>query len=264
MIQMLKFLILNLIFSLGIFFIYIPQLMEILVDNDFVVEKYNPIDAYFYSFIFFILSSSLFILNSINKINPRLVYINFIMMFIFFMLGFIANIYTKPFSISENITVNSLIIDYKIMFLLPTLYISIFLLKNIVVALKIDAFITSYQFYYKSSLDIRTKRLVARVIDLIIMYSIFRFFFTDSIIKVIFVYFIYNFLFEFTFKTTIGKKILALTIKDENENSFFYSIKIFLRTVSRFIPLYSSSILFNQRGLHEYFSNTKTVIVENY
>ncbi|MFK7033400.1 RDD family protein [Flavobacterium oreochromis] len=235
--------------------------MEKLVNNNLHIEKYNPTDTYIYSFIFFILSSSLFILNSINKINSRFIYMNFIMMFIFFMFNFIVITYTKPFSIGENVVVDSVVIGYKILFFLPTLYVSLFLLKNIVVTLKIDIFFNSYQFYYKSSLDIRIKRLIARVIDLIIMYSMSIIFFTNPIVGVILTYFAYNFLFELTFKTTIGKKIFGLTIEDKSENSFVYSIKVFLRTVMRFIPLYGCTVLFNKRGVHEYFSNVNTVTI---
>lgn len=72
--------------------------------------------------------------------------------------------------------------------------------------------------------------------------------------------FLYFFLFEFIWRKTPGKAILKIKVVSET-NSIFWFFKIFVRTLSRFIPLEPLSfVLFkNEFFLHDKLSKTKVI-----
>ena len=79
-----------------------------------------------------------------------------------------------------------------------------------------------------------------------------------KLISILF-YFLYYFIFEITNGQTLGKmitrtRVISLT---ENNNNFF--IRIFGRTLMRFIPLDIFSYLFYKRGLHDWISKTEVI-----
>lgn len=70
-------------------------------------------------------------------------------------------------------------------------------------------------------------------------------------------YYFYYFIFELTTGQTIGKMITktkVVAFKQEEKVNF---IKIFIRTLSRLIPIDIISYLFSGNGLHDFLSKTK-------
>ena len=72
-------------------------------------------------------------------------------------------------------------------------------------------------------------------------------------------YFLYYFLFEYFKRQTIGKMITKSRVVSVsgNDNSFF--IRIFFRTLMRFIPIDIISYLFTFRGFHDQISETSVM-----
>ena len=72
-------------------------------------------------------------------------------------------------------------------------------------------------------------------------------------------YFLYYFLFEYFKRQTIGKMITKSRVVSVsgNDNSFF--IRIFFRTLMRFIPIDIISYLFTYRGFHDLISETSVI-----
>jgi len=75
--------------------------------------------------------------------------------------------------------------------------------------------------------------------------------------------FLYFFLFELIWKKTPGKAILKLKIKKNKDSNLTWFVRIFIRTLSRFIPLEPFSFLLfkNEYWLHDKLS--KTIVVKN-
>ena len=72
-------------------------------------------------------------------------------------------------------------------------------------------------------------------------------------------YFLYYFLFEYFKGQTIGKIITKSRVTPFTDNKNYYLIRIFGRTVMRFIPLDILSYLISSRGLHDWISHTKVI-----
>jgi len=73
-------------------------------------------------------------------------------------------------------------------------------------------------------------------------------------------YFIYYFIFEYFKGQTIGKMITKSKVISSTDNNEFFFLRIFIRTLTRFIPIDILSYIFTSRGLHDIFS--KTVVVK--
>lgn len=73
------------------------------------------------------------------------------------------------------------------------------------------------------------------------------------------VYFMYYFIPEFLFGRTPAKMITHSKVIAVSENEDFFSVRIFLRTITRFIPLDVLSYLFTYRGLHDWISKTTII-----
>ena len=75
--------------------------------------------------------------------------------------------------------------------------------------------------------------------------------------------FLYFFLFELIWKKTPGKAILKLKIEKNKDSNLTWFVRIFIRTLSRFIPLEPFSFLLfkNEYWLHDKLS--KTIVVKN-
>jgi len=72
-------------------------------------------------------------------------------------------------------------------------------------------------------------------------------------------YYVYYFVMESTLGQTIGKiftKSKVVDVKNKGRPKF---IQIFIRTLSRLIPVDFVSYLFNKQGIHDYFSKTKLI-----
>ncbi|RIJ46588.1 hypothetical protein D1614_18120 [Maribellus luteus] len=71
------------------------------------------------------------------------------------------------------------------------------------------------------------------------------------------VYFLYYFLFEYLVGQTPGKMITKARVVCNNPE--FRVLKLFIRTVSRFIPIDIISYLFFVRGFHDWTSKTSLI-----
>ncbi|MCK3686387.1 RDD family protein [Maribellus sp. YY47] len=71
------------------------------------------------------------------------------------------------------------------------------------------------------------------------------------------IYFFYYFIFEYFSGQTPGKMITKTQIVYNNQE--FKILKLFTRTIIRFIPIDILSYLFFKRGLHDWISNTKLI-----
>lgn len=72
-------------------------------------------------------------------------------------------------------------------------------------------------------------------------------------------YFLYYFIFEYFKGQTIGKMITKSKVISSTDNNEYFFLRIFIRTLTRFIPFDIISYIFTSRGLHDIFS--KTVVV---
>ena len=72
-------------------------------------------------------------------------------------------------------------------------------------------------------------------------------------------YFLYYFLFEFFNRQTIGKMITKTMVISSTENNSSFFIRLFIRTLMRFIPIDIISYLFAYRGLHDLVSMTTVI-----
>lgn len=81
-----------------------------------------------------------------------------------------------------------------------------------------------------------------------------------SILFTFSILFFYFFLFELIWRKTLGKAILKLKVVTELNSNYWFG-KIFIRTLSRFIPLEPLSFLLykNEFFLHDKLSKTKVV-----
>ena len=73
----------------------------------------------------------------------------------------------------------------------------------------------------------------------------------------ILLYYLYYFIFEFTFRQTVGKMITkSKVVNVENGEKPNFS-RILLRTLSRLIPIDFLSYLFSPNGIHDRLSKTE-------
>ncbi len=72
-------------------------------------------------------------------------------------------------------------------------------------------------------------------------------------------YFLYYFLFEYFKGQTPGKMITKSKMISSSDNRNFFFIRIFVRTLVRFIPFDILSYLFLDRGLHDICSKTEVI-----
>lgn len=72
-------------------------------------------------------------------------------------------------------------------------------------------------------------------------------------------YFLYYFLFEYFNGQTIGKMITKTKVISSSENNKLFFIRLFVRTLMRFIPIDIISYLFTYRGLHDLVSMTTVI-----
>lgn len=72
-------------------------------------------------------------------------------------------------------------------------------------------------------------------------------------------YYVYYFVMESTLGQTIGKIFTKSKVVDEKNKGHPKFIQIFIRTLSRLIPVDFVSYLFNKQGIHDYFSKTKLI-----
>ena len=76
-------------------------------------------------------------------------------------------------------------------------------------------------------------------------------------------YFLYYFIFEYFNGQTIGKMITKTKVVSSSENNNLFFIRLFIRTLMRFIPLDIISYLFTYRGLHDLVSMTTVIKLNN-
>ncbi len=116
----------------------------------------------------------------------------------------------------------------------------------------------------------KTLRLVDFLIDsgiFFILLILFVFAFKDIIamenIKWIsgVLYFLYYFLFEYFNGQTIAKMITKSKVVSSTDQYNYYFIRIFIRSLTRLIPLDIISYLFVSRGLHDWISKTSVIKV---
>lgn len=72
-------------------------------------------------------------------------------------------------------------------------------------------------------------------------------------------YYVYYFVMEYTFGQTIGKFFTKSKVVAVNNKGHPNFIQIFIRTLSRLIPVDFVSYLFNKQGIHDYLSKTKLI-----
>ncbi|WP_169301384.1 RDD family protein [Pontimicrobium aquaticum] len=73
----------------------------------------------------------------------------------------------------------------------------------------------------------------------------------------ILMYYFYYFIFELTIGQTIGKMITKTKVVDIEDNKSPSFSRIFIRTLSRLIPIDFLSYLFKSNGIHDILSKTK-------
>ena len=73
------------------------------------------------------------------------------------------------------------------------------------------------------------------------------------------IYYVYYFVMEYTLGQTIGKILTKSKVVDVKNKGHPKFIQIFIRTLSRLIPVDFVSYLFNKQGIHDYFSKTKLI-----
>lgn len=111
----------------------------------------------------------------------------------------------------------------------------------------------------------KAKRCIHFVIDSIIIAVAYILFFKNTenlyaisiIFKGVFLQFLYYFILEYTFKTTIGKLYTGTKVVNQDGT---VSHAIFFRTVCRLIPFEPFSFLFGKQGWHDQFS--KTIVID--
>jgi uncharacterized RDD family membrane protein YckC len=74
-------------------------------------------------------------------------------------------------------------------------------------------------------------------------------------------YFLYYFLFEYFSGQTIAKMITKSKVVSSTDRYNYYFIRIFIRSLTRLIPLDVISYLFVSRGLHDWISKTSVIKV---
>jgi len=72
-------------------------------------------------------------------------------------------------------------------------------------------------------------------------------------------YFLYYFLFEYFKRQTIGKMITKSRVVSVTGSDKSLFIRIFFRTLMRFIPIDIISYLFTYRGFHDLISETSVI-----
>ena len=72
-------------------------------------------------------------------------------------------------------------------------------------------------------------------------------------------YFLYYFIFEYFNGQTIGKMITKTKVVSFSKNNNLFIIRLFIRTLMRFIPIDIISYLFTYRGLHDLISMTTVI-----
>ena len=111
-------------------------------------------------------------------------------------------------------------------------------------------------------------RFINFLIDTLIYFTIvilFLMFFKDLIpvenVKWVsaLIYFLYYFLFEYLIGKTPGKFLTKSKVVTSTMNGNYYSLRILLRSLTRFIPFDIFSYLFTKRGLHDWISMTSVV-----
>lgn len=74
-------------------------------------------------------------------------------------------------------------------------------------------------------------------------------------------YFLYYFLFEYFCGQTIAKMITKSKVVSSTDRYNCYFIRIFIRSLTRLIPLDIISYIFVSRGLHDWISKTSVIKV---
>jgi len=74
-------------------------------------------------------------------------------------------------------------------------------------------------------------------------------------------YFLYYFLFEYFSGQTIAKMITKSKVVSSTDRYNYYFIRIFIRSLTRLIPLDIISYIFVSRGLHDWISKTSVIKV---
>lgn len=72
-------------------------------------------------------------------------------------------------------------------------------------------------------------------------------------------YFLYYFIFEYFSGQTIAKMITKSKVVSSTDRYNYYFIRIFIRSLTRLIPLDIISYLFVSRGLHDWISKTSVI-----
>lgn len=72
-------------------------------------------------------------------------------------------------------------------------------------------------------------------------------------------YFLYYFIFEYFSGQTIAKMITKSKVVSSTDKYNYYFIRIFIRSLTRLIPLDIISYLFVSRGLHDWISKTSVI-----
>ncbi len=111
----------------------------------------------------------------------------------------------------------------------------------------------------------KAKRCIHFVIDSIVIAVAYTFFFKNTenlytasiIFQGLLLHFLYYFILEYTFKTTIGKLYTGTKVVSQNGT---VTHNLFFRTLYRLIPFEPFSFLFGRQGWHDQFS--KTIVID--
>lgn len=252
---------------LSLNYFYVPLLIETFKKNNFIISNYSTAAINLQTIFFSILCLLFLILTSFGDQKKsdyikKMVYALILISFGLLIQVFLSKLESKMSN--PDFIQNELEITYKILFLLPTVIIFPMLFKNAIDTFKLNNIPLKYALFRKTKFDTRLKRVFANLIDLFVIYLLSYLFskiivlVPETAILIIFTIPIYFFTFETTFHTTIGKFLFGFKIYTTNNNINFFRLRIFIKSIIRFFPLYQISILFNKRGLHEYLSQTYT------
>jgi hypothetical protein len=254
---------------LGLSKVYEPLAVSTILHNKESVVDSNSYWIDLTSFAFAFICLVIFLMMTHTKKNLgtylRSITYSIIVIIILLVINECSIIYISQSIIDENIMLKPTI-NYGFFYYTPTLLIFPIFLKQFTTLINGNTFIYKYKYLADLKLDIRILRLMAKIMDILLV--IFLAYFFSKIIVIhpdfnmmaLCWIFVYSFAVEYSFGTSIGKLLFGLKVISTSEKKLS-GAKILLRTLCRLIPLYSITILFNKKGIHDYISKTMVVPV---